>query len=80
VCNGDPKTEFPSKSRLLYNSMEHCPSLEAISHSASQVIPNLLWNLNVHYCVHKSQPVTGAYPQPDASTPHLSTLIPKEPF
>jgi hypothetical protein len=36
------------------NSMQHSPSWEANSHSASQEIPHLLRNLKVHYHVHKS--------------------------
>jgi len=31
--------------------------VEANSHSASREVPNLLWELKVHYCVHKSHPV-----------------------
>jgi hypothetical protein len=36
------------------NSMEQGLSSEANSHSASQEIPHLLWNLKAHYCVHNS--------------------------
>jgi len=33
---------------ILINSMEHSPSWEANSHSASQEIPRLLWNPKFH--------------------------------
>jgi len=34
--------------------MEQSPSWEGNSHSANHKILCLLWNLNVHHCVHKS--------------------------
>jgi len=37
--------------------MEQSPSTEADSHSASQEIPQLLWNSRVHYHVHNSPPL-----------------------
>jgi hypothetical protein len=41
----------------LTNSMEHSSSWEANSHSDNQGISCLLWNLKVHYCVHKILPL-----------------------
>jgi len=38
----------------LVNSTEQSPSSDANSHSASQEIPRLLWNPNVHNRVHNS--------------------------
>ena len=34
--------------------MEQSPSSEANQFSASQEIPCILWNLEVHYCIYKS--------------------------
>jgi len=40
----------------LSNSMEQNLSWEVESHLANQELSYLLWNLKVHYCVHKSLP------------------------
>jgi hypothetical protein len=42
---------------LLTYSLEHSLSWEAYIFSASQEIPRILWNLKVHYRIHKCPPL-----------------------
>jgi hypothetical protein len=58
----------------LTNSREPSPYWEATTSSATQKYPNMLWNPNVHYCLHNrlpflQQPATGLHPEPDESSP-----------
>jgi len=53
--------------------MEQSPFCEA--KSLSQEIPQILWNLKVHYCVQKGLS-PGTPPEPDESSPHLTTQFP----
>jgi len=62
----------------LTESMEHSLSLDASIHSSSQKIPHHLWNLKVHFRVHKSplliHILSQIHPVHNFSTPFLKIL------
>ena len=70
---------------LLTYSLEQSPTWEANSSSANQEIPGILWNLKVHYRVHKCPPPVPIRSQLDpvhASTSHflkihLNIILPR---
>jgi hypothetical protein len=49
--------------------MEQSRSWEANRSSASEVIPSILWNPKVHYCVQK-------HPQPVSTISHINPVHP----
>jgi len=74
-------------SSVLTYSMEQIPSWEANRFSANQEIPRILWNLKVHYSIHKSPPPVPILSQLDPVHPptfyfqkiHLNIILTSTP-
>jgi hypothetical protein len=45
-----------------HNYLVQSPDKEAASHSVTLEFPKMLWNPNVHYCVHKSHQILSSKP------------------
>jgi hypothetical protein len=58
--------------------MQHSPSSEANTSLASQQIPCFLWNLNVHYRIHKSRSTVSILSQNNPI--HAFAPLPEDPF
>jgi hypothetical protein len=77
----------PLLTYLLTHFMEQSPSWDAKRFSASQEIPHILWNPNVHYRIHNSPPPVPILSQFDPvqnSTSqylkiHLNIVLPSTP-
>jgi len=60
---------------LIINSIHQRPSSEANRFSASQEIPRILWNPNIHYRIHKCPPTVTILSQIDPVHSHTSHFL-----
>jgi hypothetical protein len=78
------KRYFPPKRRLAFNSLTNqltsynYSSWQAVSYAAAQELPNILWNLKVHYLIHKSPsivPVLNQNKQVHTTSSYLISVL-----